>query len=532
MGKEIGIDLGTTNTVVSYTNKNGKLRQLRYEQKEIIPSVIYFRSQSEYFVGDKAKKYMASNPQAGIANFKTTIGSLDRHDIIPDEGKPFSFKSLEVAHLFLNKIVVGMQNKLLKEFGAIEGCIDRAVITVPANFSSTEKAATKKAARLAGLRDVKLTAEPTAAAIAYEDSQGDENSNSVILVYDFGGGTFDVSVIRRNRGIFEEVTTGGDKTLGGNKLTNILAERILDIINQDYGTEFPFIEGEPEESDFDEEECGISFIDYKMNMNEIWRVSNLIKEELSDNENISEVLNIILPNDTSKLIEIEFGREEFENYIRSYIERTVDITMQTIKRAKDEKGVEKIDQIVLAGGSSNIPLVKETLEKHLQNQNIVFCDDVSTLISRGAAVFAQRYAEMDKISKSVTTVQMGIVATEGVQFGKFQVIIPEDEPLPCTKKKIFYLSKDNLRKFEIKYYERDIKNYPNAIFSRDQGIEEIDSIIISNLPENLKASDVKVEVEFTAQKDGSLDINVELKDNEDNKIKSENMSFEKKSNLE
>ena len=527
MGKEIGIDLGTTNTVVSYTNAKGKLRQLRYEQNEIIPSVIYFRSQSEYFIGKKAKQHLKENPKAGIANFKTAIGDNGRHEIIPEDGKKFAKRSREFAQLFLNKIVIGLENKLLKEFGAIEGCIDRAVITVPANFSSTEKGNTKYAARAAGLNDVKLAAEPTAAAIAYEDSQGEENSDSVILVYDFGGGTFDVSVIRRNKGAFEEITTGGDKHLGGNNLTDILAKEILNRINEDYGVDFPFYE-----EDFDEEEHGISLIDYKLNMSEIWEKANFIKEELSENANVSRDLNILLPDGINSLVEVDFSREELENYLKKYIDKTVDITEQTIKRAKDEHGIEKIDQVVLAGGSSNIPLVKKTLEERLQNQDIVFCDDVSTLISRGAAVLAKRYTEMENLSKAVTAVQMGIVATEGVQFGKFQVIIPEDEPLPCTQKKIFYLSKDNLRKFEIKYYERDIKDYPNAIFSRDPGIEEIDSVVIENLPPNLKAADVQVEVEFNAQKDGSLDIKVELKDGKGNKIQSENMSVEKKSDLE
>lgn len=525
MGKEIGIDLGTTNTVVSYVNKNGRLRQLRYDSEEIIPSVIYFQSESEYFIGNTAKKRWLQNPKAGIINFKTTIGDPERHEIIPEEGKPFYKRSREIAQLFLNKIVVGMENKLIKEFGAVDGCIDRAVITVPANFSSTEKGATKNAARWAGLSDVKLAAEPTAAAIAYEDSQGDDNAHSVILVYDFGGGTFDVSIIRKNNGAFEEITTSGDKHLGGNILTNILVEEILTRVNEDYGVEFPLNEDE-----FDEDYHGISLADYRMNMCEIWRVANLIKEELSENEDVVEYLNVNLPEDNSQVAEVNFSREELEDYIRDYIERTVEITVKEIQRAKD-LGFNKIDQVVLAGGSSNIPLVKERLEECLQNQEVVFCDDVSTLISRGAAVLAKRYAQIDSLTKSVTNVQMGISATEGVHFERFQMIIPEDEPLPCRKKKIFYLSQDNQKKLEIEYYERDIKNFPNAVRVDDEGIEQIDSLIIDNLPPNLKAGETLVEVEFIAQKDGSLDINVELKDRAGNKISSGNMTYKKKSDL-
>ena len=531
MGKEIGIDLGTTNTVVSYVNNKGKLRQLNYETREIIPSVIYFQSADNYYIGYKARKFFADNPVAGVSNFKTTLSSSDRHEIIPEEGKPFFKRSREIAQLFLNKIVRGMENRLIKEFGPVEGCIDRAVITVPANFSSTEKNITKTAARAAGLTDVKLAAEPTAAAVAYENSQGNEDSESVILVYDFGGGTFDVSIIRRKGSArdatFEEITTGGDKHLGGNNLTDILAQEILNKINDDYGAELPF-----NEDDFDEDACGISLTDYKKDMSEIWRTANLIKENLSENDYADEQLNVILRDAINEVVTVEFSREELENYINEYIERSVDITLQTINRAKDEQGIERIDQIVLAGGSSNIPLVKQMLEERLNDQDIVFCDDVSTLISRGAAILAKRYVTFESTSKSVTTVQMGIAANEGVQFGKFQVIIPEDTSLPCTKKRTFRLPNDNMPKFEIKYYERDIKNSPDAIYIWDKGIEEIDSVMIDNLPPNLKASEVQVEVTFTARKDGTLDIDVELKDGEGDVIKSKKMTFNKKSDLE
>ena len=524
MGKEIGIDLGTTNTVVSYVNKNGKLRQLRYDNEKIIPSVIYFHSQNEYFIGSKAKKFLEQNPEAGVKNFKTTMGDSEKHEIIPEEGKPFSLRSREITKLFLNKIVRGMENKLIKEFGIADGCIDHAIITVPAKFSSTQKGETRRAAREAGLDNVKLFAEPTAAAIAYEDSQGDEIDDSVILVYDFGGGTFDVSIIQRKHNTFEEIAAGGDKYLGGNILTEKLVEEVLELVNQDNGMEMPI-----NEEDFDEDEQGISFTHYRLNMSEIRRATNLVKERLSEEEEATEHCNIWLPGEESILHKIVFTREELENYIRDYVDRTIQITINTIKEARD-KGIENIDQIVLAGGSSNIPLVKERLEECLQNQEVVFCDDVDTLISRGAAVIARKN---NIVSKGITNVQMGIAAREGLQFAKFQTIIPEDEPLPCTRKRIFWLSEDNQQKLNIEYYERDIKNYPKAARITDNGIEQIDTLIIDNLPSNLKADDTMVEVEFTAQKDGNLDIHVDLKDKSGVQIAhSDKINCVKKSDLE
>ncbi len=525
MGKEIGIDLGTTNTVVSYVNKNGRIRALRYDKSEIIPSVLYFRTPEEYFIGSTAKKLLTQNPAAGMANFKTSIGDSQRQEIIAENGDTISLRARDAAKLFLNKIVQGIEAKLVKEFGAAAGCIDRAVITVPANFSSTEKSAVKNAASDAGLENVKLAAEPTAAAVAYENSVG-EDTDEIILVYDFGGGTFDVSVIQKIRGAFEEITTGGDKHLGGNVLTEKIAEKILAAVNEKFSTEFP-----ANEDEFDEDLHKISAADYRLNMSEIWRTANLIKEDLSEDENAEEFFNIALPDGKSDTFEFTLTREELEKLIGDDINRTVEITLRTIQTARD-KGIEKIDRIVLAGGSSNIPLIKKNLEDSLQNQDIIFSDDVSTLISRGATILAGRYAEMDKLTKPITTVQMGITAAEGMEFEKFQLLIPEDANLPCTQKRTFYLSRDNQRRLEIDYYERDIKNYPDSKYGYDKGVEQIDSLVIDNLPPDLKAGEVKVEVTFTAQIDGSLDINVELKNLDDEKISQGGVTFSKKSDLE
>lgn len=525
MGKEIGIDLGTTNTVVSYVNKNGRIRALRYDKSEIIPSVLYFRTPDEYFIGGTAKKLLAQNPAAGIANFKTSIGDSQRHEIFAENGEIISLRARDAAKLFLNKIVQGIENKLVKEFGAAIGCIDRAVVTVPANFSSTEKSAVKNAANDAGLENIKLAAEPTAAAVAYENSRGDD-VDEIILVYDFGGGTFDVSVIQKIHGAFEEITTGGDKHLGGNLLTEKIAQKILADVNAKFSTEFP-----ANEDEFDEDFHKISAADYRLNISEIWRTANLVKEDLSEDENAEEFFNIALPDGKSDTFEFTLTRDELEKLIGDDINRTVEITLRTIQTARD-KGVEIIDRIVLAGGSSNIPLIKKSLEERLQNQDIIFSDDVSTLISRGATILAGRYAEMDKLTKPVTTVQMGITAAEGMEFEKFQLLIPEDAPLPCTKKRTFYLSRDNQRRLEIDYYERDIKNYPAAKYGYDKGVEQIDSLVIDNLPPNLKAGEVKVEVTFTAQIDGSLDINVELKNLNDEKISQGEITFSKRSDLE
>lgn len=528
MGKEIGIDFGTTNTVVSYVNKRGKLRPLRYEGNDVIPSVIYFLTKNEYEIGKRARRLISTNRnKAGIINFKPKIGEKEKYDVIAENGDEFSIRPREVARLFLNKVVRGIEEKLIKEFGPIDGCIDRVVITVPAKFSSTEKEATRKAAQKAGLKMAKLAAEPTAAAIAYQNDLGDDsNRDDAILVYDFGGGTFDVSIIRKERGTFNEIATGGDKTLGGNKLTVSLEEELLNRINDEYGMELPF-----EEEDFDEELCEMSLDDYRRNMIEIYEKANSMKEDLSEQNTVTSICNIIIQNGKTVDYEAEFSRDELEDYIRDDIAQTVDITVQTIKEAKTQ-GVDKIDQIVLAGGSSNIPLVKEMLEDSLKENRVIYSDDVSTLISRGAAVMAKNIQDINNLTEQITNVQLGVAATEGVQYGKFQVIIPENEPLPCSKTRKFNLVQDGQRRLEVIYYERDIKNYPNAVRIDDEGINEIDTLIIDNLPTGLKKDNTIIEVKFTAQKDGSLDIDVDIKDLEGNSIKHGDLSIAKESDLE
>ena len=172
------------------------------------------------------------------------------------------------------------------------------------------------------------------------------------------------------------------------------------------------------------------------------------------------------------------------------------------------------------------------LEDNLNISKVVYSDDVSTLISRGAAVMAKSLQDINNLTEQITNVQLGVAATEGVQYGKFQMIIPENEPLPCSKTRKFNLVQDGQRRLEVIYYERDIKNYPNAVRIDDEGINEIDTLIIDNLPAGLKKDNTVIEVKFTAQKDGSLDIDVDIKDLKGNSIKHGDLSIAKESDLE
>lgn len=526
MGKEIGIDFGTTNTVVTYVDKKNNLRQLRYNRKEtIIPTVIYFKSKSDYVIGRDAKKLLELNKnRAGVSNFKVSIGDTSkRYEIEADNGDTFKLKPKDVAKYYFNKIMEGIQGQLLKEFGA-EGYLDRAVITVPAKFNSTEKELIRKAAREAGFEKIAIAAEPTAAAIAYEDYQGILGHDEAILVYDFGGGTFDVSIIYKEKEVFREIATNGDKTLGGNKITRYLAEVILDQFNDEYGLELPL-----DEEEFDEDYHGMDLISYRKNIFEIWRVANEIKESLSEELDAEGNLNLYEKDNKPVIFTVEITRKDFEKYIKNDIADSVKITLDTIREA-EAGGLRKLDQIVLAGGSSNIPLIKTMLADSLKEE-VLFSDDVSTLISRGAAVLAQKIKDTDSITQQKTNVQLGVAAVVDGVHGKFEVIIPENVTLPYTKTRTFFLSRDGLRTLQITYYERDIKRYPHAERITDEGITGIDTIVI-DLPEGLKKDNTRVEVTFGAQEDGSLDIAVEVTGENQTKIADEQMRVSKESDLE
>ena len=527
MGKEIGIDFGTTNTVVSYYNKKNRLRTLKYDGSAIIPSVIYFNSKEDILIGSKAKKkleYLKNG--AGIGNFKPKIGNSDRVEIVTEEGETLRLRYRDIATNFLNQVIRGVEEKLIREFGSDEGCLDRAVVTVPAMFNDKERSATKRAVREAGIQEVKLVAEPTAAAVAYEEDMGEHIPNATVLVYDFGGGTFDVSIIQESHGQFKEIARGGRKNLGGNNLTEKIFQKLWHDFNEKYGLELPL-----EDDEFDEEYYHYSFDNYRKNKVAFWDGANHLKEDLSEVEEVEEELSVFGANGNPELYTIRLSREELNQLIEPEITETVESTMQTIEEAKN-RGVSRVDQVVLAGGSSNIPLVAEKVSEALQNHDTVYGDNVSTLISRGAAVLAKQYKNIDSLTQPITNVDLGVVVTDGVQYQKFNTIIPAGTDLPCQNSCKFRLFRDGQQKLEINYYERDSKNYPKASRVGDEGIELVDTLVIDSLPSNLKKNEVTIEVTFCAQKDGTLDMDVALTDQKGCIISQEVMKYQKKSDLE
>lgn len=496
MAMAIGLDFGTTNSVVSYADGAGRLRTFKQNGSPLIPSVIYFKAADDYVTGQAALSLGEKNPDRKISGFKTRLS--DRHDQIVYEGG--RLKPKVAVKLFLNRLMTNVQEYLIKKFGAAEGTIDRAVITVPAKFNDAANRAIKLAAASAmnlNANQIKLVYEPTAAAVAAQRENISGASN--FLIYDFGGGTFDVSLIQKLRGVFNQILTDGDPNCGGDLLTDILAQHLLNLANETFGTNFPW-----DADDFDENFHGLAELEYARNRAAILSEAARVKNNLSDEKNFTATFPFYVSQNTSREFVTEIARADFETLIREIIAHTAEITQRVIKSEAAENigGVEKI---ILAGGSSQIPLVREILRDTLGNFDVSYSEDVSTLISRGAAILAQDIESVENLTSQKTTAQIGVASTEGLMYNIFQPVIDADTKLPCENSCEFKLLEDGQRHLEIAYYERDAKNFPSARRIDDDGVNLVDVLQI-DLPAGLKKNDTVVKINFSVHSDSSVEI--------------------------
>lgn len=528
MGKNIGIDFGTTTTEVSYIDKKGHARSLKLAGGEyVIASVLYFEAEDEYIIGNVADKKSKVHPEASVRNFKLFFTDpTKKYRVMAENGDEFTIKPVKAAQLYLNKLIQEIQPKLIKEFGVDEGIIDKAVITVPAQFDPEEKAAVKnamvKAAGNAGFNDIKLAAEPTAAAVAYQEENGEDGET--ILVYDFGGGTFDVSVIKKDGDIYTEIATDGDKHLGGNLLTEKIAEvfweKCLDEVDRDY----PF---EQDEADtYTEDDYGLEKSKYIQNRNEIFLAAEDIKKELLENDYFELEVNFYYDNDKEpKILSLELTEKEFYGIIKKYIKKTVSLTERVLQETMERGDVSQVDEVVLAGGSSQIRLVQDMLsENETLSELVGSAGESSTLISRGAAQLASVELKVEE----KTRFEIGTRVIDGKHLDLYESVIPAGEKLPCFGTHKYYLSRDGQNEVTIEYYEKDIKNYPKASRIDDDGINMVNELTISGIP---AIKDAAVNVTFSIESDGTPTISAEILDSNGNTVKAEQLTIVKGGNL-
>ena len=408
----VGIDLGTTNSLVA-TVVNGLVEVLPDEKgKKLLPSVVRFLPNGETEVGAAALENSFTDPQNTITSAKRLIGRA-LEDITP-EAFPYRFRKekgtigLETAAGVKTPIEVSAE--VLKALKAraeyrLDGELVGAVITVPAYFDDAQRQATKDAARLAGLEVLRLLNEPTAAALAYGLDTGAEG---LYLIYDLGGGTFDVSLLRLSKGIFEVIATGGDTALGGDDFDRLVAEDALKNLN------LSLANLSPKEK------------------------RHAILEARRVREELTEKSDAIFQMDSERKVLVT--RQSFEALSAQLVTRTMDVVKSVISDAKASAG--EIQGIVLVGGATRMPCVREAVKKTFGKTP--FTDiNPDEVVAVGAALQADKLAGNSRddnwLLLDVTPLSLGIEMMGGL----VEKIIPRNTPVPVAMAQDFTTFKDN-----------------------------------------------------------------------------------------
>ena len=395
----IGIDLGTTNSLVAYMEKERPVVIPGEDGANLVPSVVALDENDQIIVGNAARKYLIETPERAVYSVKRLMGR--GVEDVQDELKLFPFRLADdLAPGEVLRIKLGNKAFTPPEISAFilrqlkrnaeryfAAPVSKAVITVPAYFNDAQRQATKDAGRIAGLDVLRLVNEPTAASLAYGL---DEKKDGTVAVYDFGGGTFDISVLKLHEGIFEVIATNGDTHLGGDDIDNLLIAIAIDDIQGDLG------------------------IDARRNAEIVQTIRKaVIEAKIALSSNEATLLDVELPG--GKRYQRQITREQFEQLIQPVVNRTVGPVKQAIKDA--EITVQQIDEAVLVGGSTRIPLVRKLVEEMFQRKPHADLNP-DEVVALGAAVQANilaggTEATSEMLLLDVTPLSLGIESLGG-----------------------------------------------------------------------------------------------------------------------